>query len=151
MVCSNENCNCHNLPEDLRCGCTEEGSEILCACEGLGPRLEGTIITCLLGLLRERETHGYELIEKLKKIAFINNLPDAGAIYRQLRRLKAEGLIDSKLMPGQGGPARTVYFLTEEGRRFLGNCVLSLHGIGCLTENIIDFLERKAGGNNGKE
>ena len=41
-------------------------------------------------------------------------------LYRTLRQLEKDGMLQSSWEPGPTGPARRVYCLTEVGRVFLG-------------------------------
>jgi len=68
---------------------------------------------CLLLLLREGEGHGYELAESLCAFGFDHS--DPGALYRALRRLESEGLVESGWERSQSGPPKRVYALTERG------------------------------------
>lgn len=109
-----------------------------CACQGHSPRLEGFVIPCLLMLLQRESAHGYELYEKLSDLPFMKVLPDPSMVYRQLRNMKAEGMVNSELVPGKGGPARTVYSLTEYGEEYLLSCNTNLKGIRCMIDNYFD-------------
>ncbi|NPV26074.1 MAG: PadR family transcriptional regulator [Firmicutes bacterium] len=95
------------------------GFQNKCGCHDLSPRIEGFIVPCLLLILKEQSIHGYELIEKLETLPFLDVVPDPGVVYRHLRRLEEEGMVESRLEPGSGGPARKVYSLTPEGEGFL--------------------------------
>ncbi len=90
-----------------------------CHCFDHQPRLEGFIIPCLLLLLKKKPAHGYELTEKLGSLPFLDAVPDPGVIYRHLRRLEEDGMVESRLDPGSGGPARKIYSLTPEGESYL--------------------------------
>lgn len=68
---------------------------------------------CLLLLLREREAHGYELLELIDVFGFDHS--DPGALYRVLRRLETDGLVRSSWTPSSAGPRKRVYSLTEAG------------------------------------
>ncbi len=83
------------------------------------PKLEGFIIPCILLLLKKNPSHGYELVERLGNLHFLEAVPDPGVIYRHLRRLQEEGMVSARLDPGSGGPARKVYSLTPEGESYL--------------------------------
>lgn len=69
---------------------------------------------CLLLLLRERPSHGYELIERLTMLGFDES--DPGGLYRGLRRLEADGLVRSSWERSHGAPQRRTYSLTDAGR-----------------------------------
>ncbi len=90
-----------------------------CDCSDHGPRIEGFVVPCLLLLLKEQPTHGYEIMEKLSNLSFFDATPDPGVIYRHLRRLEIDGKVESRLEPSSGGPARKVYFMTAEGEDYL--------------------------------
>jgi PadR family transcriptional regulator PadR len=68
---------------------------------------------CLLLLLRERSSHGYDLAERLKPFGVAEG--DAGTVYRALRSLEQRGLLRSGWAPSSTGPARRTYELTPEG------------------------------------
>jgi PadR family transcriptional regulator, regulatory protein PadR len=68
---------------------------------------------CLLLLLRERDAHGYELAESLCAFGFDHS--DPGALYRALRKLESQGLVDSDWERSDSGPQKRVYSLTEAG------------------------------------
>ncbi|GAW91392.1 PadR family transcriptional regulator [Calderihabitans maritimus] len=88
-------------------------------CHSHGPRLEGFLIPCLLLLLKDNPAHGYELMERLAELSYLEVQPDPAVVYRHLRRLEVEGMVESRLEPGSGGPARKVYSLTPEGESYL--------------------------------
>jgi len=90
-----------------------------CSCHEHGPKIEGFIVSCILLILKEKQAHGYEIMEQLGNLAFLESLPDPGVVYRHLRRLEEGGMVESRLEPGSGGPARKVYSLNPEGESFL--------------------------------
>ncbi len=71
----------------------------------------------LLLLLRERPRHGYELIELLSEL--IGGRVDVGNLYRFLRGLESEGIVDSEWHGDLPGPAKRTYSLTPVGERLL--------------------------------
>lgn len=72
---------------------------------------------CLLLLLEEQTTHGYDLLEKLRELGL--NAADPGGLYRALRAMEQEGLLRSNWQTSDIGPARRIYKLTDEGRDWL--------------------------------
>jgi PadR family transcriptional regulator PadR len=68
---------------------------------------------CLLLLLRERPSHGYELADRLRTIGFAEG--DPAAVYRTLRGLERDGLACSTWRSSAAGPARRTYHLTPAG------------------------------------
>jgi poly-beta-hydroxybutyrate-responsive repressor len=68
---------------------------------------------CLLLLLREQPSHGYELLERLRPLGFARD--DPGGLYRALRKLERERLVRSSWEPSSEGPDRRIYELTRAG------------------------------------
>jgi poly-beta-hydroxybutyrate-responsive repressor len=82
-----------------------------CRC---GSRMRGFVQAWLLLLLKQKASHGYELMERLGDD---EEAPDAdpGLLYRTLRQLEQEGLVRSMWDTEGPGPARRLYELTPEG------------------------------------
>ncbi|MBC7341907.1 MAG: helix-turn-helix transcriptional regulator [Clostridia bacterium] len=120
-----------------------------CDCHGPGLRMGGFIVPCLLLLLREQPAHGYELMEKLGNLPFLEAVPDPGVVYRHLRRLEEEGMVASQLEPGSGGPARKVYSLTPEGESFLRAWAASIRNRKAALEGFLATFERYFPGEKG--
>jgi PadR family transcriptional regulator PadR len=72
----------------------------------------------LLALLRERPTHGYELIAQLPALLGTERV-DVGNVYRALRALEERGLVTSEWRDDLPGPAKRSYAITDDGRRAL--------------------------------
>ena len=72
---------------------------------------------CLLLLVREQPSHGYDLLERLDALGF--KKPDPGGLYRALRAMEQEGLMRSRWETSDIGPARRSYELTAEGEDWL--------------------------------
>ena len=68
---------------------------------------------CLLLLLREQPAHGYELLERLRLLGFTRD--DPGGLYRALRALERDGLVNSGWEASAAGPDRRIYELTRAG------------------------------------
>jgi poly-beta-hydroxybutyrate-responsive repressor len=88
-------------------------------------RVERFVEPSLLLLLRERPRHGYELIELLPDLAGGKRV-DVGNLYRLLRTLEAEGIVNSEWSADLPGPAKRTYQLTDDGRRLLDRWVEAL-------------------------
>jgi len=84
-------------------------------CHCLGFKMERFIQPCLLLLLYEKPSHGYELMEKLSGFGFQECI-DPGIVYRNLRKMEEEGWIKSKWETEGSGPAKRLYIVTEEGK-----------------------------------
>lgn len=114
-----------------------------------GPRrLCRFIVPGVLLLLFERESHGYDLGARLAALGLIESETDTAQVYRALGRLRRMGCVTAREMPGEGGPRRKVYSLTDEG-------VSMLHewhsAIGERMEVLSRFLDRCADLKIGKE
>ena len=72
---------------------------------------------CLLLLLAEGTSHGYELLDQVGALGLTK--VDPGGLYRSLRAMDEEGLVRSSWEPSVAGPARRTYELTDEGREWL--------------------------------
>ena len=102
-------------------------------CDGFGSRRQGVVLvtmdmparavrgllpSCLLLLLSEQESHGYEIVVQLKEFGFDwDGRP--GPTYGELRKLERAGLLSSVLEVYATGPARRVYRLTTAGEAAL--------------------------------
>lgn len=74
------------------------------------------LVGWLLLLLHEDESYGYGLRQALDER---DVRADAGALYRVLRALERDGLLQSRWMKSAAGPRRRFYRLTARGRRSL--------------------------------
>ena len=72
---------------------------------------------CLLLLLAECTSHGYELLDQMAELGMDRS--DPGRVYRCLRAMDEEGLVHSTWEPSAVGPARRTYRVTDEGREWL--------------------------------
>ncbi|MGH9164370.1 MAG: helix-turn-helix transcriptional regulator, partial [Acidimicrobiales bacterium] len=80
-------------------------------------RARNLVRPAILLLLKERESHGYELVSRLGELGF--DVPDFGGLYRSLRTMEDEGVVSSHWGTPARGPARRVYAITPEGERQL--------------------------------
>ena len=79
--------------------------------------LKGVLGLVLLRLIDDRESYGYELVERVHAIG-LTEVPD-GSIYPALARLERDGHVTSHLVPSTSGPARKYYRLSPSGHEFL--------------------------------
>lgn len=75
--------------------------------------LKGVLSLLLLQLLAERESYGYEVVQRLHEIGLTDVLE--GTVYPALARLEREGRIRSRLVASSAGPARKYYRPTPAG------------------------------------
>src|SRR5829696_5001107 len=85
--------------------------------EGINVRPRNWLVPVALLTLREKSTHGYELMERLAGFGFEEINP--GTVYRTLRQMETEGLCESEWETSGCGPACRVYSVTESGEAHL--------------------------------
>ncbi len=78
---------------------------------------KGLLELCVLNLLEQESTYGYEIVKRLTAIPGL--VITEGTVYPLLSRLKKEGIITSSMVESPHGPVRRNYVLTEHGRRHL--------------------------------
>ncbi len=83
----------------------------------------------LLLMLAENETHGYELFDQLESLGFDPECLDSSIVYRDLRDMEDQGLIESSWDDDSKGPKRRVYKISEEGMIRLGEWIKNLENI----------------------
>ncbi|MEA5041526.1 MAG: PadR family transcriptional regulator [Oscillibacter ruminantium] len=85
--------------------------------------LKGTLEGCILKVIGQSETYGYEISQRLKTYGF-SDIAE-GTIYPLLLRLEKSGLIEAVYRQSTSGPNRKYFHLTKEGQkellRFSGN------------------------------
>ena len=81
-------------------------------------RSRSVVRPAILLLLRDHESHGYELVGRLAELG-VNVTPTRGGLYRSLHRMADEGLVTSYWSTPQQGPARRVYGIPEQGEQHL--------------------------------
>lgn len=100
----------------------------------------------LLVLLKERESHGYELAARLAELGFEGPAP--ASLYRMLRGMEQEGWVRASWdMTARRGPARRIYSLTSEGNAYLQECAPALiterYALGEMLERYRTLVQRE--------
>ncbi len=75
------------------------------------------IRSCVLLLVAQRSSHGYDLFDRLEDLGVMAT--DPGGLYRTLRAMEREGLLSSSWESSAIGPARRAYELTSDGVEWL--------------------------------
>jgi poly-beta-hydroxybutyrate-responsive repressor len=75
------------------------------------------LVPVILLTLREWNSYGYELMERTAAFGFEAMNP--GTLYRTLRQMEKEGVVESKWETSKGGPARRMYTITDAGEAYL--------------------------------
>lgn len=92
----------------------------------------------ILLLLREQESHGYELMSRLAELG-VEVPPTTGGLYRSLRTMAEEGLVTSYWSTPERGPARRVYAISETGEQHLEQ---SMPALASLLRTVRGMLNR---------
>lgn len=79
--------------------------------------MKGTLEGCILKIIEQSETYGYEIVSQLQE----NGFPDVkeGTLYPLLLRLEKKDLILATYKPSPLGPSRKYYTLTTQGTEYL--------------------------------
>ena len=107
---------------------------------GLGGLPRNYLRPCLLLLLGEAPSHGYELLEQVGQLGMERT--DAGGLYRALRAMEQEQLVHSWWENSSSGPARRTYTLTDEGLDWLHAWAGSLREVSRLLGQYLDRYEQ---------
>ena len=73
---------------------------------------KGVLELCVLALLSRGDAYAYEIASRLTKGIDMGE----GTIYPLMRRMQADGLVDTYLVESPAGPPRKYYRLTDAGR-----------------------------------
>ena len=84
----------------------------------------------ILMSLLSGESYGYEMIQQIGGYGFVKGDAPPGMIYRHLRQMEDDQLVQSRWEAEGTGPARRVYAITPAGREEL--------------EAWVDYMQRQA-------
>ena len=80
--------------------------------------LKGVLDMCLLAIIEEEPSYGYEMADKLSSKGL--HLTSEGSIYPTLSRMQRSSLIEGFFVEADGsGPPRKYYRISAEGERRL--------------------------------
>ena len=79
--------------------------------------MRGTLEGCIVKIISNKETYGYEIVTKLQNYGF-NDVKE-GSTYPILLRLEKKDIITSVYKNSPLGPKRKYYILTDTGKKFL--------------------------------
>ena len=96
----------------------------------------------VLLLLRDHESHGYELVGRLAEVG-VNVTPTRGGLYRSLHTMADEGFVTSYWTTPKHGPPRRVYTITEQGEQHLE---ASMAALATLARTVRVILKRYRSG-----
>jgi PadR family transcriptional regulator, regulatory protein PadR len=78
---------------------------------------KGLLELCVLNTLADKECYGYELVKTMVSIPGLG--VTEGTLYPLLSRLRLQGLVRTRLVESNEGPARKYYALTPGGRKIV--------------------------------
>ncbi len=85
---------------------------------GIGGRPKNWLVPVVLLSLREWNSYGYELMGRARTFGF--GAMNPGSLYRTLRQMEKDGVVESSWETSRGGPARRMYAITGSGEVYLG-------------------------------
>lgn len=98
--------------------------------------LKGVLSLLLLRLLAERESYGYELVQRLHAIGLTEVLE--GTVYPALARIEREGRVSARLVSSSSGPARKYYRPTAAGYAALAEGVANWSALVEMVGTVLD-------------
>jgi PadR family transcriptional regulator PadR len=98
--------------------------------------LKGIVSLLLLQLLAERESYGYEVVQRLHATGLTDVLE--GTVYPALSRLEREGRVSARLVSSHAGPARKYYRPTPAGYDALASGVASWSSLAAVVTSVLN-------------
>jgi PadR family transcriptional regulator PadR len=98
--------------------------------------LKGVLDMCLLALIDQEPSYGYEMVAKLQRNGL--ELVSEGTIYPLLSRLQKQGFIEGYFVESTGGPPRKYYRIAEKGREQLGDWRAEWRGLSTGVEEVLN-------------
>lgn len=92
---------------------SDEHSRII---QSTSHKMERFLEVCLLLLLYDNAGYGYGLVEELSYFGFSEEELNVSTLYRTLRNMEKESLVESFWEEGGQGPKRRVYRISESGK-----------------------------------
>ena len=97
----------------------------------------GVLELCVLQMLRREPSYGYEIVTTLNALGPLS--AGENTVYPLLRRLRADGLLDTFMRESPNGPPRQYYRLTADGRKQLAALSKEWHAMAaavaqCMSE-----------------
>jgi PadR family transcriptional regulator, regulatory protein PadR len=95
------------------------------------------ILPFMLMLLSRMPLHGYELNQKLQNFGF--HTLDHGNLYRLLRKLEQDELVNSEWDTSGAGPAKRKYTITDAGITYLKSYANQLEGYQAMLDQFFNM------------
>ena len=97
--------------------------------------LKGTLEGCILAVIGEQETYGYEIPQQLERYGFGKIVE--GTIYPLLLRLEKNGLAEAVYRQSEVGPRRKYYRLTAVGEAELASFIQNYRALSRAVDNLL--------------
>lgn len=97
--------------------------------------LKGTLEGCILAVIGEQETYGYEISQQLERYGF-GKIAE-GTIYPLLLRLEKNGLAEAVYRQSELGPRRKYYRLTAAGEVELASFIQNYRALSRAVDNLL--------------
>ena len=106
--------------------------------------LKGVLEGCVLAIIAQNETYGYEISQQLEHYGF--GKITEGTIYPLLLRLEKNGRLEAVYRASDVGPKRKYYHLTDAGREELSQLVSDFGEMAAAVRTLLN--DNDAGGND---
>lgn len=87
-------------------------------------KMSRTLQPFLLLLLYEKSSYGYNLIKRLGNLGIQDIHLDPGAVYKNLRQMQGDGVVESAWKVKSAGAPTRIYKITAEGEKILHQWVV---------------------------
>lgn len=104
---------------------------------------KGTLEGCILAVIRQQETYGYEISQTLERYGF--GRVAEGTIYPLLLRLEKNGMVEAAYRQSEVGPRRKYYRLTGAGERELEAFIASYRALALAVDRLLNGMKGAAG------
>ncbi len=113
-----------------------------CVCSG--KTLARLLRPAIMAILSQASTHGYVLVQRIADLnLFADEPPDPSGIYKTLKELEKEGLVNSSWELGESAPAKRRYELSASGAACLKRWVPTLETYRAHIDGLLTLLSPK--------
>lgn len=110
--------------------------------------LRGVLGVCVLRILLDGPSYGYAITQRLAEAGL--GTVKGGTLYPLLGRLEEAGHLEVDWRPGEGGPGRKYFALTEQGRSEAGAQAARWADFTTTTRSLTDTARTLAAGRNDR-
>ncbi|MEN8098774.1 MAG: PadR family transcriptional regulator [Chloroflexota bacterium] len=109
---------------------------------------------CLMLMLHREPSHGYQLLSGLDEFGIDPDSIDPSLIYRTLRNLENDQMVQSRWGTDSKGPRRRVYSITDSGEEYLAHWINELQHTRASIDSVLEAFDqltpRKDGESNDR-